>query len=166
MKRIEDLGSKEVIHCETEYEAKLLCAILHSMGKKWWNGYSYLDDTNWAYYKKDTCYNVNGGGYCNTSRYKKEGYTIHKASDILPQWGEEVEVRSTSEVWKKRTFIGLNPTGKVELFVTSNENGISYEWTKIRPVQEEERLDIKITVNGVEKSPSDFSEESWNSLRK
>ncbi len=61
-----------VMRCNTQEEATIFCNYLHSIGKKWCNGDSYLKETHWNNYMGHICYNFNAGefgmvvGYCRT----------------------------------------------------------------------------------------------------
>lgn len=41
---------------KTESQADHICRSLHNFGKRWDDGSSYLDFTNWHYYKNETVY--------------------------------------------------------------------------------------------------------------
>lgn len=60
---IEDYPGKCAMLCPTEESAKIFTAYLHSLGKKWKSGTSYLECTHWERYKENTCYLFNTGEY-------------------------------------------------------------------------------------------------------
>lgn len=72
MKRfdINDYKGDYVMHCTTEEQAKTFCKYLHSVGRKWASGLSYLEKTYWNDTKKDTCYNFNNDMYNHINTYK------------------------------------------------------------------------------------------------
>ena len=79
-------GEKIAINCETEEEAKNLFAILNRQGVKWIESEELsIDDTEWARYEKDTCYDNSerelqfGSSAC----YERQGYTIVKFKDYF-----------------------------------------------------------------------------------
>ena len=57
---------KLAIATPTEEQAKILCRVFDKMGKKWCDGKSYLDGTNWNNHKEETAYS-NDGEYCTSS---------------------------------------------------------------------------------------------------
>ena len=65
-----------VIHCKTEVEAKQLLQLLHTRGKTWRSGISYLETTNWEEYKENTYYNLRAGEYDRKTNYSRRGFTI------------------------------------------------------------------------------------------
>lgn len=80
--KIQDLKDNDVIHCQTQKEADLLCNELHRLGYKWAGGDSYLRDTRWDIFKENTCYLIKKGEYCYKSYYKNNGYNIIPFSNI------------------------------------------------------------------------------------
>lgn len=71
------------MHCKTEEEAKIFCRYLDSVGRRWVNGTSYMSRTNWSVYSPDTCYDFNGGTYCDKRYFlARSYYTILEFSDF------------------------------------------------------------------------------------
>lgn len=71
------------MHCKTEEEAKIFCRYLDSVGRRWVNGTSYMSRTNWSVYGPDTCYDFNGGSYCDKRYFlARSYYTILEFSDF------------------------------------------------------------------------------------
>lgn len=71
------------MHCKTEEEANIFLRYLDSVGRKWVNGTSYMSMTNWDVYGHDTCYDFNGGTYCDKTYFLTRGYyTILEFSDF------------------------------------------------------------------------------------
>ena len=71
-----------VMHCKTEEEARKFCNYLHSIGRKWRNGGSYLGDTYYHSYDDATAYSFNEGCYSPTDFYEDDNYTILEFSDF------------------------------------------------------------------------------------
>lgn len=71
------------MHCKTEEEANIFLRYLDSVGRKWVNGTSYMSMTNWSVYGHDTCYDFNGGTYCDKTYFlTRDYYTILEFSDF------------------------------------------------------------------------------------
>ena len=45
------------MHCKTEKEAEIFREYLHSIGRTWNSGDSYLSKSYWNTYKESICYN-------------------------------------------------------------------------------------------------------------
>lgn len=80
-------GMYYVMHCKTEEEAREFCNYLHSVGRKWCSGKSYIGLTNYRENKEKTAYNFNNDSYADTSWYENMGYTILEFSDF--DWSKE-----------------------------------------------------------------------------
>lgn len=107
-----------------------------------------------------------------------QGLPKQSVKDFLkPEFeeGDWIEVSDDGNEWAERIFLHKFTEKSFQPFAcVSNYSkddycdgksfGVSL-WERARPIQKEE-VDIKITVNGEEKDPKDFSEESWNNLRK
>ena len=79
------------MHCKTEEEAKIFLRYLDSVGRKWVNGTSYMSMTNWSVYGHDTCYDFNGGTYCDKTYFLTcNYYTILEFSDF--KWDNLMEI--------------------------------------------------------------------------
>ena len=70
-----------VIHCDTEEKAKQLLKAFDKMGKKWSNGESYLEVTNWSMAEKETCYD-NKGLYSSYKIYKENDFNIYEFENV------------------------------------------------------------------------------------
>ena len=81
--------SKEhlAIHCDTEEKAIKLLRAFTKMSKKWNNGDSYLEVTNWSMVEKETCYdnsNTCGPIYWYTGHeYIGDEYKVYELEDVL-----------------------------------------------------------------------------------
>lgn len=85
--KLENYEDKEdtryCMHCETEEEAKDFCKFLHSQGRKWGSGESYLNETHWVYYEGATCYDFNRNSFGGLPLYKSLGFTILEWGDFM-----------------------------------------------------------------------------------
>ena len=79
---IRNYPGKYVMHCKTEEEAYDFLAYLHSIGRRWCSGDSYLVKTRWDEYKAETAYNFNQGAFADISYYTSNGYLILEWSDF------------------------------------------------------------------------------------
>ena len=80
---IDNYKGKYVMHCKTKEEAKSFCDYLHGLGRKWGNGDSYVDKTNWTKYIKHTVYYFNEGTFADCEYAEYEGYTVLEWSDFM-----------------------------------------------------------------------------------
>lgn len=87
---LNDYQGNYVMHCKTKEEAKSFCRFLHQNGRKWCDGYSYLEDNSWDVYARDAVYCFNEGVYCNIEYARDINYRILEWSDFM----EEVETVS------------------------------------------------------------------------
>lgn len=76
------------MHCPTEESAKIFTAYLHSLGKKWSNGTSYLEDTCWISHAEDTCYSFNTNQFASLGYMKGVDYKILEFCDF--DWDMEI----------------------------------------------------------------------------
>lgn len=74
--------NKIVVHCKTEEEAKDFCKQMHKHRMKWWNGESYLENTNYNVRNKGTCY-YGSGEYSSRVFAEKHNYKILEWSDYM-----------------------------------------------------------------------------------
>lgn len=80
---IDDYKGKYVMHCKTKEEAEIFCKYLHSIGRTWNNGDSYLSKSYWDRYKESMCYSFNYDVYCDKQYFEKEGYNILEMEDFM-----------------------------------------------------------------------------------
>jgi hypothetical protein len=80
---IDNYKGNYVMHCKTEEEAKDFCKYLHSLGRKWYAGNSYLKDTCWDDYEENTGYYFNKGTFGHIHTAYRYGYTILEWSDFM-----------------------------------------------------------------------------------
>ena len=74
--------NKIVVHCKTEEEAKDFCKQMHKHRMKWWNGESYLENTNYNAHHGGTCY-YGSGEYSSRDFAEKHNYKILEWSDYM-----------------------------------------------------------------------------------
>lgn len=82
--RLEEIA----IHCETEEEAKCFVDWCYANGIEWY--YSKPSETNFNYYKNETCYDFN---FCDCERlgygskhfYEEKGYEVIKYKDFMKE---------------------------------------------------------------------------------
>lgn len=79
---INEYKGKFVVHCGTAEGAELFLRYLDSVGATWYDGKSYLTNTNWQEYKRQTCYAFNLGKFGSKDYYAKRGYTILEIYDF------------------------------------------------------------------------------------
>ena len=82
---IKDYPGYYVMHVTSEEQAKIFCEYLHSIGRKWNGGNSYLDHTNYYHYGTRTCYEFNVNKYDEISWFKLHGlhnFTILEFNDF------------------------------------------------------------------------------------
>lgn len=71
------------MHCKTEQEAIDFCNYMHEYGKKWINGKTYKQTTNYSVYGNETCYCFNNGTYSKRKYLIKERFEILEWSDYM-----------------------------------------------------------------------------------
>lgn len=72
-----------VIHCPKEEQAIALCRYLHSIGRKWTTG-SYLENTNWRFYKENMCYYPYRNEYSGLKYFQERSeYTVTPFEEAL-----------------------------------------------------------------------------------
>ena len=127
---IDDYKGKYVMHCKTEEEAEIFCEYLHSIGRMWSTGESYLSERYWDKYKESTCYNFNYGTYCDKQYFEEAGYTILEMEDFMDKEKKELNysnkksIDHTGDVFK---LLGLSPD---EVFRIDNFFNTDYKITQ------------------------------------
>ena len=93
---IEDFTGTDVcMHCSTEEEANAFLEFLHSIGRQWSSGDSYMERNNFFGYNGGTCYYFNQGLYGSLGRAEALGKTVLEFSDYLID-EEELETDDAS----------------------------------------------------------------------
>lgn len=98
---INNYKGKYVMHCKTEKEAIDFCKYLHSIGKRWNNVTSYLNNTEWDKYGTDTVYLFNSDLVSYIYYAKRQNYTILEWSDFMNKEFTKADLK-TGDVVKLR----------------------------------------------------------------
>lgn len=139
---IDDYRGKYVMHCESEEEAKDFCKYLNNIGKKWCNGESYLNQTNWKHYRNEICYNFNYGFVCSKGFYITNHYTILEWSDFMKNKFTKSDLKTGDVVLRRNGLVeivfleteslinkgGFNLLSKVEEDLTAEKDLCSKNW--------------------------------------
>ena len=82
---IEKYSGKYAMHCKTKEEAEDFCSYLHSIGRKWCDGESYLEATHFDDYKENTVYYFNEGEYSDLNYIYEQDckYDVLEWSDYM-----------------------------------------------------------------------------------
>ena len=93
---------KLAIATPTEEQAKILCRVFDKMGKKWCDGKSYLDGTNWNNHKEETAYS-NDGEYCTSSVFVRvTGTPVYSFDEVdMEKYLDEEPVKTSEEIKPK-----------------------------------------------------------------
>lgn len=88
----------KVVHCDTEEKANEFLALADSVGYKWVDGKSLIEENFWEEYKKETCYEVKKGGfrYCDVDFYKNNYQIIEYQLQSKFKVGDKVRVKDTT----------------------------------------------------------------------
>ena len=70
------------INCKTEEEADKLCEAFDKMGKKWYDGDSYLKTNPWGFFEEEVCY-LNNGGCSDKEECNKKHYKVFKFKNVI-----------------------------------------------------------------------------------
>lgn len=132
MKKIQDLGVNDVVHCPTLEEAERILKMAHGLGLRWSDGASFLDRNYWSVKKDRTAYALLRGEYCNIESCQEMGYTIHRASEffsVLPEkWAIKIDSQEVIDVvgaWLGKEKCGRRSTHLPNLTILSkNWNAI------------------------------------------
>lgn len=93
-----------VMHCVTEEEALSFCEYLHSVGRRWNGGESYINKSNFGQYKDGILYCFNKGTHCNLAYAIMEGYKILEWSMFMYSLDEAIKTLKLSEVPQDSLF--------------------------------------------------------------
>lgn len=74
--------NKIAVHCKTEDEAKDFCKQMNEHGMTWRDGKSYINETYYRKYTKQTCY-YSDGGYSSLGFAEDFKYTVLEWSDYM-----------------------------------------------------------------------------------
>ncbi len=89
--RLEDYKGNYVMHCTEKLEAEKFCNFLGNNGKKWIMDISYRTDCYFDTYTTNTCYEFNGGTFCNYDYFKNHNYIILNFNDF--DWDKDKEMK-------------------------------------------------------------------------
>ena len=122
---------KLAIATPTEEQAKILCRVFDKMGKKWCDGKSYLDGTNWNNHKEETAYS-NDGEYCTSSVFVRvTGTPVYSFDEVdMEKYLDEEPVKTSEEIKPKAIESEAPKDGKYkitidEFFATDKELAIA-----------------------------------------
>lgn len=80
--RLEDYSGNYVMHCSTDKMAETFLKFLHKHGKSWRTWGSYLEETYFECYKKNTCYLFNEGMFADLECAEENNYTVLEFNDF------------------------------------------------------------------------------------
>ena len=80
---IDNYRGNYAMHCKTEEEAESFCEYLNSLGKRWCDGDSYVEDNGWDAHKSETCYVFNSDYRRPVIGAMNDGCTILEWSDFM-----------------------------------------------------------------------------------
>lgn len=69
------------IHCDTEWKAIKLLEAFDKLGKKWYNGISYLNSNLYSTWGQNPCY-LNNHTYCSYDFCKEHNKTIYEFDEV------------------------------------------------------------------------------------
>lgn len=97
-KLFDKLYLDRAVHCDTEEKANEFLALADSVGYKWVDGKSLIEENFWEEFKKETCYEIKKGGfmYGEVDFYKKNNYQIIEYQPPLKlKIGDRVRIKDT-----------------------------------------------------------------------
>ena len=106
---INEYKGKFAMYCKTVEEAQDFCNFLHSVGRTWIMGHSYLEHTNYNSNKVGIVYFFNKGTYGDIHYAKRNNYTILEWSDYMEKKFTKADLK-TGDVIKRRN-------GSVEIII-------------------------------------------------
>lgn len=112
-------GQKVAMHCKTEQEAIDFCNYMHEYGKKWINGKTYKQTTNYSVYGNETCYCFNNGTYSKRKYLIKERFEILEWSDYMNKVFTKSDLKNGDVLIKRN---GCYST----LCTVDEETGVNY----------------------------------------
>ncbi|MGN0243636.1 MAG: hypothetical protein ACI4CT_06190 [Lachnospiraceae bacterium] len=114
-------NNKIAVHCKTEAEANDFCRNMHEHGLTWSNDKSYLRNTFFEVYGKETCY-TGYGTFCDYDYYERQGFDIVEWSDFMHTMTcrEWMEIHHPENVDEK--YIGGVCGCLSNYFLVSDEN--------------------------------------------
>ena len=112
---------KYVMHTVTKEQYDEFCVYLDSIDKRFMNGDSYANSTDYYDCREDTCINFNIGGYSDVEYYKTKGYTILEMEDFIMPTKEFTKADlKTGDVVMERDGTVQIVVKELGLFITEN----------------------------------------------
>lgn len=109
---------KAGIRCETKEQAERLCNAFNELGKTWWMGKLYLNNTHWEVYGANTVY-LNNGCFDSIQGAKKEHCKVYEYDDIL--FNDRKSLLEENKILKKAIRI-LADNLSSEVFTKEEQN--------------------------------------------
>ncbi len=151
------LFKDEVVHCETFLLAAKCGELVDSLGECWDDNKSYISDSSYEFYRKETCYNYNQGKCSSKEVYEIGGHKIISATEFLNRHGifvEGQEVYCSDDSVDDAESMGLRTYLANNFTICPSVNKEAYHWKYIvspYPTFEElikERDPILIEIGG------------------
>lgn len=117
---INNYNGKYAMHCKTEAEAKDFCNYLHSIGKRWNNVESYLNNPEWYKYTTDSVYLFNSDLISYTGFAKRNNYTILEWSDFMNKEFTRADLKTGDVVKFRNGEIGI-VNGKLKTIIMKDK---------------------------------------------
>lgn len=111
---IKDYPGKYVMHCKTKEEAISFCNYLHSIGRKWCTGTSYVNNDYYGAHGNKTAYAFNEGAYSGVDYYKFEAEDEY----IILEWEDFMDSTFTKADLKNGDIVLLR-NGVVQVYIES-----------------------------------------------
>ena len=102
---IENYRGSCVMHVTTEEQDKIFREYLHSLGRHWSLGQSYINTTYFVKYKENTCYEFNRDKFCSLTHYLNISYRILEFDDF--DWSDFMKKEFTKADLKNGDFVKL-----------------------------------------------------------
>ena len=119
---IDDYKGNYVMHCKTEEEDKSFREYLHSVGRKWASGHSYLTLTYWDNEKDSACYVFNDNFKGKVSIYKSQGFTILEWSDFMEKKFTKADLKNGDVIQKRNGNVEIVCVDTGTLITTDHHN--------------------------------------------
>ena len=116
---INDYKGKYVMHCKTEAEATDFCNYLHSIGKRWNNVESYLNNPEWYRYTTDSVYLFNSDLISYVDYAKRNNYTILEWSDFINKKFTKADLKTGDIVMQRDGTIQIT-NRELGMFITND----------------------------------------------
>ena len=107
---IDDYQGRYVMHCKTKEEAESFCKYLHSVGRKWATGESYVKLNIYDRYADKTAYEFNDGTYSSVDYYHYKAkllYTILEWEDFMKHTFTKAELKTGDVVKQRNGLVGI-----------------------------------------------------------